>query len=88
MDDDSPSTSSSTNAQQQGNDLYCTHKVDMQLSVCLVTMLPFPPKGSCTSGCCSMQITKLDTLAGVAVKYNVSVCLSVRPYIVVAENIV
>ncbi|DBA83999.1 hypothetical protein WJX77_002401 [Trebouxia sp. C0004] len=43
MDDDTPSTSSSTTAQQQSNDLY-THKV-----------------------------TKLDTLAGIAVKYNVSV---------------
>lgn len=32
MDDDSPSTSSSTTAQQQSSDLYCTHKVDMQLT--------------------------------------------------------
>ena len=30
MDDDTPSTSSSTTAQQQSNDLY-THRVDMQL---------------------------------------------------------
>ncbi|KAL3130919.1 hypothetical protein ABBQ38_000246 [Trebouxia sp. C0009 RCD-2024] len=44
MDDDTPSTSSSTTAQPQGTDLCSTHK-----------------------------ITKLDTLAGIAVKYNVSV---------------
>lgn len=44
MDDDTPSTSSSTTAQTQGTDLCSTHKV-----------------------------TKLDTLAGIAVKYNVSV---------------